>query len=97
MNQAELIESIAEQTELTKADVKRILDAQAEVITTYLKKAKETDDGASLPGLGKFKVQKRAARLGRNPQTGEEIKIPAKRAPTFSASKIFKETIEKKK
>lgn len=97
MNQGELVDELAEVTELTKADVKRVLDAQADVITKYLAKAREGDDGISLPGLGKFKAKKRAARTGRNPQTGEELKIPARKVPTFSASKGLKDAVAKKK
>ena len=96
MNQAELIDALSEATELSKADCKRVLDSQAEIVSTHLKKGK---DGAevALPGLGKFKIKDRAARLGRNPQTGEEIKIPAKRVPSFSPSKVFKETVLKRR
>ena len=97
MNQGELIDELADATDLTKADVKRVLDAQSEVVTKYLAKAKEEDEGISIPGLGKFKAKKRAARTGRNPQTGEEIKIPARKVPTFSASKALKEAVAKKK
>lgn len=97
MNYLELIESVSEQTEMTKADVKRVFEAQRETIQSYLKKAPENDEGVSLPGIGKFKVVKRAARNGINPATGESIKIKAKRAPVFKASTQLKDIVAKKK
>lgn len=97
MNYLELIESVADITELTKADVKRVFEAQREVIQGHLKKANENDTGISLPGIGKIKVKKRAARKGVNPFTGEKIKIKAKRVPSFSAASTLKDLVSKKK
>ena len=93
MNYAELIEQVAAETEMTKADVKRTLDAQKSVIHKALSKGKLEDRAVSLPGIGKLTVAKRAAREGRNPQTGEPIKIPARKAPKFSPSKELKDVV----
>ena len=76
MNKGELIEAIASATGSTKADAGRALDATIENITKALKKG----DTVTLIGFGTFKVSKRAARTGRNPQTGAELKIPAKKS-----------------
>ncbi len=81
MNKAELIEAIANTTKMTKADSGRALDATIEAISKALKKA----DRISLVGFGSFSVAKRAARIGRNPQTGKEIKIAAKKVVKFKA------------
>lgn len=81
MNKAELIEAIAASAKLTKADSKRALDAFIEVTTKALKK----DDRISLIGFGSFSTSKRAARKGRNPQTGKEITIKAKKVVKFKA------------
>jgi DNA-binding protein HU-beta len=83
MNKAELIEAIANTTKMTKADSGRALDATIEAISKALKKG----DRLSLVGFGSFSVAKRAARLGRNPQTGAVIKIKAKKVAKFKAGK----------
>jgi len=81
MNKGELIESIATAAKITKADAGRALDATIESISKSLKKG----DRVALVGFGSFAVAKRAARIGRNPQTGKEIKIPAKKVVKFKA------------
>ena len=81
MNKAELIEAIANGSKLTKADAGRALDSTIEAIGKALKKG----DRISLVGFGSFSVAKRAARIGRNPQTGKEIKIAAKKVVKFKA------------
>ncbi|MCX6235147.1 MAG: HU family DNA-binding protein [Bacteroidetes bacterium] len=81
MNKAELIEAIASGSGLTKADAKRALDAFIGATSTALKKG----DRVALVGFGSFAVAKRAARKGRNPQTGKEIKIAAKKVVKFKA------------
>ncbi len=81
MNKAELIEAIASNAKLSKADAKRALDAFVDTTTKALKKG----DRVALVGFGSFSVSKRAARKGRNPQTGKEIKIPAKKVVRFKA------------
>ena len=81
MNKAELIESIASDAKISKADAKRALDAFVDNTTKALKKG----DRVALVGFGSFSVSKRAARKGRNPQTGKEIKIAAKKVVKFKA------------
>lgn len=81
MNKAELIDAIASEAELSKVDAKKALDAFISATTNALKK----DDRVALVGFGSFSVSKRAARKGRNPQTGKEIKISAKKVVKFKA------------
>ena len=80
MNKAELIDAIASETKLTKADTKKALDAFMKVTSGALKKGQRV----ALVGFGSFSVVKRNARTGRNPQTGKEIKIAAKKVVKFS-------------
>ena len=81
MNRAELIDAIASNAGLSKADAKKALDGFVDATTSALKKG----DRISLVGFGSFSVSKRAARTGRNPQTGKEIKIAAKNVVRFKA------------
>lgn len=81
MNKAELIDAIAAEAGLSKADAKKALDAFVDATTSALKKG----DRISLVGFGSFSVSKRDARTGRNPQTGKEIKIAAKNVVRFKA------------
>lgn len=81
MNKAELIDAIASGAGLSKADAKKALDAFIGATTKALKKG----DRVALVGFGSFSVSKREARKGRNPQTGKEIKIPAKKVVKFKA------------
>jgi DNA-binding protein HU-beta len=81
MNKSELIEAIANGSKLTKADAGRALDSTLEAVSKALKKG----DRIALVGFGSFSVAKRAARIGRNPQTGKEIKIAAKKVVKFKA------------
>ena len=90
MNKSELVESVAKKADLSKADAGRALDAMIESITKTLKKG----DTVSLVGFGTFSVKKRAARTGRNPATGETIKIKASKTPAFKAGKGFKDAIK---
>ena len=87
MNKADLIAAIAAKT----GETKKSADAFVDVITESLVKG----DKVQLVGFGSFEVRKRAARKGRNPQTKEEIKIPASKAPVFKAGKALKETVNK--
>jgi DNA-binding protein HU-beta len=89
MNKAELIEAIAVEAELTKADAARALDAAIEVIKKNLKKG----NTITLVGFGTFEVRKRGARTGRNPRTGETIKIKASKVPAFKAGKALKDAV----
>jgi DNA-binding protein HU-beta len=90
MTKAELVEKIASDTGLTKADAQRALDATLENIKKALKKNQKV----TLVGFGTFSVTKRKARKGRNPRTGEEIKIPATKAPKFTPGKGLKDAIK---
>ena len=91
MNNSDLIAAIAEKTGTTKKSAEASLNAMTEVITDALVKG----DKVQLVGFGSFEVRKRAARKGRNPQTKEEIKIPASKAPVFKAGKALKDTVNK--
>ncbi len=89
MKKVELIEAVAEKAGLTKADAGRALDATIEAITGALVKG----DRVPLVGFGTFATSKRAARMGRNPQTGAEVKIPARTAVTFKAGSALKDAV----
>ncbi len=92
MNKAELIAAIAAKTGATKKSAEEAVNAFVDVVTETLKKG----DKVQLVGFGSFEVIKRAARKGRNPQTKEEIKIPASKAPKFKAGKALKDLVNKK-
>lgn len=87
MNKSELIDAIAEAADLSKASAGRALDAVVDTITGALK----ADDSVSLVGFGTFSVKERAARTGRNPQTGQPIEIAAAKIPSFKAGKALKD------
>ncbi|HJA11830.1 MAG TPA: HU family DNA-binding protein [Candidatus Mediterraneibacter merdipullorum] len=89
MNKTELIAAIAEKAEISKKDSEKALKAFIDVVTEQLKK----DDKVQLVGFGTFEVSKRAAREGRNPQTGKTMKIAACKAPKFKAGKALKDAI----
>ena len=92
MNKAELIAKVAETSNLTKKDSEIALNAVVGAIQEALVKGEKVQ----LVGFGSFEVRKRAARKGRNPQTKEEIKIPASKAPVFKAGKALKDLVNKK-
>ena len=89
MNKTELITAIAEKAEISKKDSEKALKAFIDVVTEQLK----NDDKVQLVGFGTFEVSKRAAREGRNPQTGQTMKIDACKAPKFKAGKALKDAI----
>jgi DNA-binding protein HU-beta len=89
VNKQELIENIAESADITKASAGRALDSMIESITGSLKGG----DSVVLVGFGTFSVRDRAARTGRNPQTGAEIQIAAARVPAFKAGKALKDAV----
>ena len=91
MNKAELIAAMAAKTGETKKAAEASVNAFVEVVTESLKKGEKVQ----LVGFGSFEVRKRAARKGRNPQTKEEIKIPASKAPVIKAGKALKELVNK--
>lgn len=90
MNKAELIEAISGITRQTKSDTEKTLDAFVDVVINQVQ-SKET---IKLVGFGTFGVSERKARIGRNPQTGEEIKIPARTVPVFKPGKELKEAVK---
>ncbi len=92
MNKAELIASISERSDITKAQSTVCLNAFIDSVTTSLSES----NNVSLVGFGCFEVKARAARAGRNPQTGEEIEIKAANVPAFKAGKALKEAVNKK-
>ena len=92
MNKSDLIAAIAAKTGSTKKDAEASLNAFVEAVEETLVKGGKVQ----LVGFGSFEVRKRAARKGRNPQTKEEIKIPASKAPVFKAGKALKDVVNKK-
>ena len=92
MNKADLIAAIAAKTGDTKKGAEASVNAFVDVVTEALTEG----DKVQLVGFGSFEVRKRAARKGRNPQTKEEIKIPASKAPVFKAGKALKDLVNKK-
>ena len=91
MNKTELVAAIAESAELSKKDAEKALKALTEVVTEELKKGGKVQ----LVGFGTFETSKRAAREGRNPQTGKSMKIAASTAPKFKAGKALKDAVNK--
>jgi len=89
VNKAELVSVIAEKAEMTKKDAEKALNAVLAAIEEALKKGEKVQ----LVGFGTFEVRERAARKGRNPQTGQEIEIPASKVPVFKPGKLLKEKI----
>ena len=91
MNKAELINAIANETGLSKKDTEATINSFVNVVSNAL----ENKDKVQLIGFGTFETRERAARTGRNPQTNEEIKIPASTTPAFKAGKALKERVNK--
>jgi DNA-binding protein HU-beta len=89
MNRHELIDALAAKTDSTKTGADRNIAALIEIITATLKKG----DNVSLVGFGSFEVRKRAARVGRNPKTGAELKIKASKVPAFKAGATLKAAV----
>jgi DNA-binding protein HU-beta len=89
MNKNELVEAMAAKTGSTKADASRAVVALTEILADALKKG----DSVSLIGFGTFEVRSRGARTGRNPKTGEELKIAASKAPAFKPGATLKATV----
>ena len=90
MNKEELVAEISKAAKVSKKDAASVLAATIETIEKTVKKGQKV----TLVGFGTFEARKRAARTGRNPQTGKEIKIAAKTVPAFSAGKKFKELVK---
>lgn len=93
MNKAELVDAVAQKTELTKAAAAKAVDAVLATITSTVAKG----GSVSVIGFGTFEARKRAARNGKNPKTGEAIKIAATTVPAFKAGKAFKDQVAAKK
>lgn len=91
MNKTELIAAVAEKAEISKKDAEKAIKAFTEAVSEELVKGGKIQ----LVGFGTFEVAERAARTGKNPQTGKEIKIPASKAPKFKAGKALKDTVNK--
>ena len=89
MNKADLIDAVAEDSDLTKTSAARALDSAIENITNALKGG----NSVTLVGFGTFTVRQREARMGRNPRTGEPIQIKASRVPGFKAGKALKDAL----
>ena len=92
MNKTELVAAVAEKAEISKKDSEKALKAFVDVVTEQLK----AGDKVQLVGFGTFEVSERAAREGRNPQTGETMKIEASKAPKFKAGKALKDLVNEK-
>lgn len=91
MNKAELIAAVAEKADLNKKQAEAAVNAAVEAVTAALQKG----DKVQIVGFGAFDVKERAARIGRNPQTKKEIKIPASKVPQFKAGKALKDAVSK--
>ena len=89
MNKAELIASVAEKAEITKKDAEKAVAA----LLTTVEEALANGDKVQLVGFGTFEIRERAARKGRNPQTGEEISIAAAKVPVFKAGKALRDAV----
>jgi len=89
MNKGDLIDAVADNSGLSKADATRAVDGVLDTITAALKRG----DQVSLVGFGTFSVKARSPRIGRNPRTGESINIPASNAPGFKAGKALKDAV----
>ncbi|ANF97461.1 MULTISPECIES: HU family DNA-binding protein [Paenibacillus] len=90
MNKTDLIAQVVEKTELQKKDATKAVDAVFEAISSAL----QSGDKVQLVGFGNFEVRERSARMGRNPQTGEQMEIPASKIPAFKPGKALKDGIK---
>jgi len=89
VNKAELVSAVADKTGLTKKDSEKAINAMVEAVGDALRNGEKV----SLVGFGTFEVRSRGARTGRNPQTGEQIRIPATKVPAFKAGKSLKDIV----
>ncbi len=90
MNKTELISEVAQKADMTKKDAEKVVNAFFSTVEASLK----AGDKVQLIGFGTFEVRERQARKGRNPQTGEEISIPAARVPAFKSGKALKDAVD---
>ena len=91
MNKAELIYAVANETNISRKDTEAVITAALDVITKALQEAEKVQ----LVGFGSFEVKARAARIGRNPRTKQQIEIPASKTPVFKPGKALKDTVSK--
>ncbi|GEA14558.1 MAG: DNA-binding protein HU-beta [Moorella sp. (in: firmicutes)] len=91
MNKMDLVASVAEKTDLTKKEAEKVVSA----VLASIEEALAQGDKVQLVGFGTFEIKERAARVGRNPRTGEEIEIAATRVPVFKPGKALKEAVAK--
>ncbi|MFK8022017.1 MAG: HU family DNA-binding protein [Pseudomonadales bacterium] len=91
MNKTELVDAIADSADLSKASAARALEATLDAVTGAL----QNGDSVAMVGFGTFQVKDRAARTGRNPQTGASMEIPAAKVPSFKAGKALKDALNK--
>ncbi|MDO5695600.1 MAG: HU family DNA-binding protein [Eubacteriales bacterium] len=91
MNKTELVAGLAEKAAISKKDAEAVVKAFVEIVTEELQKGEKVQ----LVGFGTFEVGERSARIGRNPKTGEEIKIAASKSPRFKAGKALKDAVNK--
>ena len=91
MNKTELVAAVAQQTELSKKDAEKAVAAVIDAVTEELKKGEKVQ----LVGFGTFEVRNREARTGKNPRTGEAIKIEASKVPAFKAGRVLKDAVNK--
>lgn len=90
MNKTDLVNAVAEKADLSKKDAAKVVDAVFETIMDSLSNGEKVQ----IIGFGNFEVRERSARKGRNPQTGEEIEIPASKVPAFKAGKALKDAVK---
>lgn len=90
MTKADFIAAVGKEANVSKATAEKVLNTSTAILTKLLKKG----DRLALPGFGTFSVTKRKARIGRNPRTGKEIKIPAAKVPKFKAGSILKSAVK---
>jgi DNA-binding protein HU-beta len=93
MNKSDLVDSLADKTGITKADASRAVDALFSTDEGIIARALKKGDRVQITGFGTFEARKRKARTGRNPRTGESIKIAASKSPSFRAGKGLKDGI----
>jgi len=91
LNKMDLVASVAEKTDLTKKEAEKVVSA----VLASIEEALAQGDKVQLVGFGTFEIKERAARVGRNPRTGEEIEIAATRVPVFKPGKALKEAVAK--
>ncbi|NLJ64487.1 MAG: HU family DNA-binding protein [Christensenellaceae bacterium] len=91
MNKTELIAAVAKAAEIKKVDAEKAVNAVLDIVKDTL----NAGEKVQLIGFGTFEAKERAARTARNPRTGEEIQVPASRVPSFKASKVFREELNK--